>query len=124
MLSQAEARGIYDGLTQGDLVEYLDRSTESFDAIVAADVFVYLGDLDPCVRAVRTVAADDARFAFSTEISEGADFVLQRTGRFAHQRSYVEALAKRHQFEVRSRRERTLRLDHGEPIVGNLFLLG
>ncbi|KAF6251522.1 hypothetical protein COO60DRAFT_609516 [Scenedesmus sp. NREL 46B-D3] len=39
-----------------------------FDLLVAADVFVYIGELLPVLEAAATVAADRALFAFSTEM--------------------------------------------------------
>ncbi|MBW2529098.1 MAG: tetratricopeptide repeat protein [Deltaproteobacteria bacterium] len=125
MIAEAERRGVYDELRQADLVEFLDAATCSFDLIVAADVFVYLGDLEPCVAAARGAAVPNARFAFSTEAGRGESegFTLLRTGRFAHQRSYVEGLAARQGFTVLGTRDLILRQDHGRPIRGHLFLL-
>ncbi|CAL1131927.1 unnamed protein product [Cladocopium goreaui] len=48
-VAREKQRG-YDVLLCGDLVEIFDE-TKSFDLVVAADVFVYLGDLSSVLHA-------------------------------------------------------------------------
>ncbi len=45
MLEQATAKRLYDRLAVGDVVEFLAGGENQYDLIIAADVFVYLGDL-------------------------------------------------------------------------------
>lgn len=123
MIAEARGRGVYDELVQADLVEYLAASAHPFDLIVAADVFVYLGDLRACLQAAAGALAPGGRFAFSTEASEREGFTLQRTGRYAHHRRYVESLAERFRLALQAHRYGLLRYDHGEPVEGHLFLL-
>src|SRR6185295_18689835 len=46
MLAQARARGLYDTLLQADALEFLAAREDSFDLVLAADVFIYVGALD------------------------------------------------------------------------------
>ena len=45
MLQKAQALGVYDTLQQADVFEFLAAGAERFDAVVAADVFIYVGAL-------------------------------------------------------------------------------
>jgi predicted TPR repeat methyltransferase len=98
MIEKARTRQSYDELVQGDIIEFLDARAASFDLAIAADVFVYIGDLDPVFRSVRQALRPGGRFAFSVETHEGAGFVLQPTQHFAHSLSYVRECVANHGF--------------------------
>ena len=125
MIERARARGLYTRLVAGELVAFLAaRPASSADLLVAADVFVYLGDLGPaCAQAAR-IAAPGARFVFSVEVAgEGAHFRLQSTSRYAHGPGYVRALATTHGFEVALESAETIRTERGRPVAGYLYVL-
>lgn len=123
MLEKAKLAGGYDELHCADLLGFLERESAPFDLVTAADVLNYLGDLSLVFRRVRARLADDGAFVFSTEAGRDAGFALDRTGRFLHDRGYVEETAASAGFIVASCEERTLRLERGEPVRGNLFVL-
>ena len=78
----------------GDAEAFLSAfPAQSADLVAAADVLVYLGDLDPIFVAVRRVLAPSGLFAFSVEAGEGADYRLRPTMRFAHSETYLRAAA-------------------------------
>ncbi|KAG2445085.1 hypothetical protein HYH02_008952 [Chlamydomonas schloesseri] len=62
------ARGSGDGGVGGDR-QSVDRSVP-YDLLVAADVFVYIGNLAPVLRAAAAAASQGAVLAFSTEALE------------------------------------------------------
>jgi predicted TPR repeat methyltransferase len=93
MIAKARDRGLYDELIVGDAGAPMRERPNAFDLIVAADVFVYIGDLAPLFAAVATALPSDGLFAFSVETFEGDGFRLEPTMRFAHSRAYVEATA-------------------------------
>jgi predicted TPR repeat methyltransferase len=95
MIAKARERGIYDELIIGEEVAPMRERPSAFDLIVAADVFVYVGDLAPLFAAVVTALTADGLFAFSVESFEGDGFQLEPTMRFAHSRSYVETTARK-----------------------------
>ncbi len=123
MLEKAKLAGGYDELHCADLLGFLERESAPFDLVTAADVLNYLGDLSLVFRRVRARLTDAGAFVFSTEAGRDAGFALDRTGRFLHDRAYVEATAASAGFIVASCEERTLRLERGEPVRGNLFVL-
>lgn len=59
MAKQAEAKGVYDTLVVGDILDYLRAIAAEGDdfasLVVAADVFVYLGDLLPVLTAAAAI---------------------------------------------------------------------
>ncbi|KAG2495550.1 hypothetical protein HYH03_006493 [Edaphochlamys debaryana] len=99
MVDQAARRGCYSRLAVAELVAFLEQeaaataaaaagtadpgsaapsgsgsrsTTVPYDLLVAADVFVYIGDLAPVLRAAAKAAAPGALIAFSTEALEKA----------------------------------------------------
>lgn len=96
MLRRARRSGAYGRLARGDLLDELHAAAaESLDAVVAADVFIYLGEIDGVFEAVAAALAPGGVFAFSIEEAQRGDYVLCPTGRYSHSRSYVEGLAQR-----------------------------
>ena len=93
-----------------------------FDLVVAADVFIYFGELSSCFDAAARRCAPGAWFAFSTECSAGRDYALGQSGRYGHARSYVERIAAKSGFDVRACRRGSLRLEHGAAVTGHVFL--
>ena len=56
MLQEAARRQVYDQLVLDDVVNYLNARSEPCDLVLAADVFIYIGDLAPVVQAVASLA--------------------------------------------------------------------
>lgn len=124
MLDRARDTGLYDGLYCGEMVGYLRVRPDSVDVIVAADVFVYLGDLKPVFSVARLALRNGGRFAFSVEAHDGAeDFVLRSSGRYAHSRAGIETLARGHGFTVNEITPSILRQESGEDMRGLLVIL-
>lgn len=125
MLERARDSGLYDGLYCGDMVGYLRVRPASTDVIVAADVFVYVGDLKPVFSVARLALRGGGRFAFSVEEHEGAQpFMLRASGRYAHARAGIEALAHSHGFVIHEITPATLRQESGADMRGLLIVLG
>ncbi len=122
MIEKARKRGIYDHLRVGDIVEETKNLNSHFDLVVAADVFVYLGDLDPVFGTVREVLKEDGLFAFSVEHADSGSFVLRDAGRYAHSPGYVVSLALRHGLRQVASQTTDLRKDFEKEILGDLYL--
>lgn len=123
MLEYAKEKRIYDKLVEAGVTEFLAAIEEKYDLFTAADLFIYLGNLETLFSAVHRAGMAEAWFAFSTESTDGADFKLNETGRYAHSRSYIELLSRKFGFTVRSCREETIRKQSGRPVAGELFVL-
>ena len=123
MLTRAYEKNIYNKLYQTDISDYLANAQLDFDYFVAADVFVYMGDLSDVFRLVRSNNQRPGKLVFSTEHLEGKGFQLRNTGRYAHSRHYVERLCDEHNYRLNYFSTTNLRKDRGEVIVGGVYLL-
>ncbi|CAN5673207.1 hypothetical protein BH11PSE8_BH11PSE8_17370 [soil metagenome] len=120
MLDQAHALGLYDELAQADAAAYLQATDERFDLILAADVFIYIGDLAPLFEAANRVMPSGGVFCFSAERAsrESLDFELLPSLRYAHAERYLRELAAAHGFEVTALSRQPIREDQREAIDG------
>jgi predicted TPR repeat methyltransferase len=125
MIDRARALGIYDELVTADIVAALNAmQAGSVELVTAGDVFIYVGALDSSFAAVARALAPGGLFAFSTErLDQPGRPVLRPTGRYAHARAHVEQIAAEHGLEARVLREVALRLEAGEKLPGQVFVL-
>ena len=94
MLELAKARGVYSQLILADAGEVLSQAkTDSYGAIIAAEVFIYVGELTEIFAGVGRALASRGVFAFSIEGLAAGRYRLQPTGRYAHALEYVRSLA-------------------------------
>ncbi len=121
MLEQAAKKGIYDTLVCEELTGFLNRSSDQFDLVLAADLMIYFGDLTPLFAAVATALRSKGLFAFSTEIWNGEGYRLQPSGRFALSPGYVRTIAER-AFDEVFHLETTIRLEANVRLPGNIFI--
>jgi len=111
MLEIAARRGAYAKLEQGELVDVLARiPAASAHAVMAADVFIYIGELSAVFAAVARVLAPRGLFALSVEGLEGSgSYQLQPSGRYAQSPDYLRSLAAQWGLEERSLRRTLIR---------------
>jgi predicted TPR repeat methyltransferase len=94
MIARARAKGIYDRLETGELMEFLAAERAGcrcYDLVIAADVFVYLFDLAPVARAAADVLSPGGLFAFTVETHGGAGVELGEKLRYRHGAAHVRA---------------------------------
>ncbi|MEZ6136664.1 MAG: methyltransferase domain-containing protein [Pirellulaceae bacterium] len=91
MLAMAEQKHIYDSLICKDLEDYLQGQLETFDLIVAADTFIYFGDLSRVLKLSLEALRADGWLIFSVEEGPLAEdhYFLQPHGRYAHSPQYL-----------------------------------
>jgi predicted TPR repeat methyltransferase len=123
IIEKAEKKNIYDALMTGDMVEVLNEKAEKYDLFVAADVFIYTGNLTPVFSSVKRCSKNKSYFAFSTEVNLGDDYILRPTGRYAHSFSYIQTLAKSHGFKIVKHRPEVIRKEKEEEISGDVYIL-
>jgi predicted TPR repeat methyltransferase len=118
MLKEAEAKRIYDRLERQDL-QLLPALSPVADLVTAADVFMYVGELERLFARVAELLLPGGHFAFSVELNEGPeDLVLRPSRRYAHSKAYVERLLAEKGFVLVSQTVATIRMDRGEAVVG------
>jgi predicted TPR repeat methyltransferase len=119
VLDKARALGVYEQLVQGDLVEHLRGTPQTYDLVLSADVFIYVGDLEPVFAGVSRVLNRGGVFCFSVEqAGDEQTFQLTTRQRYAHSERYVRQLAERHGFETVNMLRHPIREDQREPIAG------
>lgn len=124
MVAKAQSKGIYDELYVAEVVSYLQQETRQFELILAADVLVYVGALEPLFAAASKCCAAGGYFALSIENGDdAAPFVLRSSGRYAHAASYVQTLAEQSGFRVMNMQPGTLRTEGNQPMSGYCCLL-
>ncbi len=119
MLEQARQLGVYRDLIHADLVPFLAETTRRADLVLAADVFIYVGELSAVFRSVRRILEPTGCFALTVELSlDGHDVRLLPSLRYAHSESYIRRLAQTHGFKVRDLFAGPLRHDQSQPVPG------
>jgi predicted TPR repeat methyltransferase len=125
MLAKAKERGIYDQLCCSEIGDFLAAGGEAdFDLVLAADVLIYLGDLEAFFSQIRRRLEPGGYLCFSTEKLEMAgDYRLQNTGRYAHSEVYLRTLAAKHGFQVEVCREISPRKEKDQWLRGYLLVM-
>ena len=123
MIRQARAKGIYDRLTTADVTRFLSRSRSRFDLFLAADVFIYVGDLEALFAAVASRAMPGAVLAFSAEAGGRDSYRLATSGRYQHGKRYLDRLAASHAMTVVSYRRGRLRTEQERRLAGHYYVL-
>jgi predicted TPR repeat methyltransferase len=125
MLDRAAARGVYDRLLKADLVEHLQLTPERHDLVVAADVFIYVGELDAVFAGVARVLRRGGVFCFSVEHAvDDRPVALNAQLRYAHSLPYLQGLAQRHGLQLLRSVAEPIRQDRTQAIPGLYLYLG
>ena len=119
MLQQAAARDVYDTLTLADVATHLQSTAQRHDLVLAADVFIYIGDLEAVFAGVRRVLLPGGRLGFSVEqADDAADWLLQPSARYAQSARYLRTLARRHGFTLLQMAPGAVRHEQQQPVAG------
>lgn len=134
MLGKAHVRNLYQRLEHLDLLTMMRaEKTSSYNVIVAADVFVYIGKLDEIISEIRRLLCPGGIFAFSIEALEGGadieasqgiqqEYQLNNTGRYSHSADYITKLASANGFLPLEMAATQIRMEKGKPVSGYLVL--
>ena len=137
MLAKAQTRNLYHRLEHHDLVTMMqNEKAESYDLIVSADTFVYVGRLDEVASEARRLLATRGLLACSIEsldaLSDSAsrhgdplEFLLQSSPscRYAHSSAYLRRLAHEYGFNIHQIQSTEIRVSNGKPVSGYLVLM-
>jgi predicted TPR repeat methyltransferase len=125
MLEQARPRG-YDELVEAELCAFARARPASFDLVVATEVLLYFGTLEPVLEALGEALRPGGQLVFTVEhlddgslVAPGAGgWALGAGGRYAHHPEYVRRAVSAAGLVARELVEGTLRLELGEPVRG------
>lgn len=120
MVAKADAKALYDDLKAEALLAYL--AGQSADLVLAADVLVYIGDLEPVFAAVAATLPQGGLFAFT--VQKGASGIsLGEDLRYAHAPEQIRLWAAAVGLVVATLEDCTTRLDRGVPVPGLVVVL-
>ncbi|QDV42144.1 TPR repeat-containing protein YrrB [Stieleria neptunia] len=122
MMVKAAARGLYDELTEADLVAYLSDHADRYDLIVSADTLIYFGALDEAIGAAANALRPGGMLLFTVESQPDADDVppyqLHPHGRYSHRHDYLTDCIQAASLRVHAIEPVTLRLELKQPVHG------
>lgn len=119
MVARAAAKGVYDRLAVAELTSFLAAEAASaarHDLVLAADVFVYVSDLNPVAAAAARVLAPHGLVAFTVETHAGDGVKLLPTRRYAHGASHVRSALDRSGLDLAHLSAASMRRDGGVPV--------
>ncbi len=124
MLEKAKAKHSYQELIQGDIPTVLTEHHFNADALIAADVWIYFGDLELLFKQARLQVKNQGWLAFSCEEGEHDDdaFHLAPTGRYQHSKTYIDSLLAKTGWQLVRDVQVSLREQQGKPVAGRLYL--
>jgi predicted TPR repeat methyltransferase len=123
MLAEARAAGVYDELVCDEVVHYMAATGSRFDLILAADLFIYIGDLEEFFTGAGRVLRPGGLMAFSIEAIEGRNYVLRRTRRYAHSLAYIGELKSRHSLTTLELLPTAIRRGDAGAVEGHVIVL-
>ena len=124
MLKKSAEHNIYDDLFEGSISAYFASTDKCFDLILAADVFVYIGNLETIFKDIVAHANKGALFGFSTELAPNTtDFELRTSGRYGHSDAYISKLARAYGFSTLLAKDIIVRKDAQGDLAGKLYVL-
>lgn len=127
MVAEAEKKGLYQRLAVADLHDFLQQELmqqQDYDVVAAADVFVYVGELNFALHLASQLLASGGLFAFTLQRhATGGDFILGEDHRFAHSEAYIRHVAEHSGLQVVELKKATARQDRGLDVPGWLVVL-
>ncbi len=91
---------VYSGMQFGDILKILSGCDQKFDLMTASELMVCTGNLSPLFAQVSRCISPSGCFAFAVENTDTADFIMSRTGLFAHSTEFIEKMAEKYGFDI------------------------
>ena len=123
MVALAKKTNVYRTVFEGDVVSALEHIQQPYDLIIAADVFVYIGDLAPLLSAAKLALAKSGLFAFTIQSCDGNSFKLGDDLRYHHSATYIGKIAALAGLTITSLEPCITRHDAGKPALGFVVVL-
>lgn len=119
--TQPDGSPLYDKLAVAGLTAFLaSRPDASADLLLAADVFVYLGELRPAFAQAARVLTRDGFLVFTVQSHAGEGVIVGQDRRFAHAEVWVRQRLAETGLEIVSIEAVSTRQDRGIAVPGLL----
>lgn len=123
MLEKARQKSCYDELFEMDALAFISDKAHSYDMVIAADLFVYMGDLTAILARIHAALKSGGYVIFNTEMTTQANFTVTSSGRFKHQKIYLDEILSTQGWRECAYRSVILRTQDNEPVYGHLYFL-
>jgi len=125
MLFVAKEKNLYRNLYQKDVLEFLTQiKSNSYEIVSAADLFIYIGNLDRVFEEIYRLLPIGGVFIFSTEdCKKCLEYKLLKSGRFAQAHAYIEILSENFGFTILKKEKLIIRQESDGNKKGTLWLL-
>ena len=108
---------------KGNQRRHLQGNPAGYDIAIAADVLVYIGDLQPLFAAAHGAIRANGWLAVSIEGHIGEGFALRASRRYTHSTDCVHGVAAAVGFEIEGTVSTTIRREADTPVRGTVVLL-
>ncbi len=125
MLRHAARHGTYAHLAQSDATDWMQGHPAQYDLIVACDVLIYCGRLQPLFEAALRALRPGGWFLFTVEQANAgspAPYSLHASGRFQHRQDYVEQCLAAAGLQPQLIRPDSLRVEMQQAVPGLVVL--
>lgn len=123
MLERARSKGLYRDLHVAELVEFLRGAQQSWDLMVATDVYIYVPDAGASFPFVFERLLPGGWFGFSIERSAGdGTELMPQTGRYRQAPERIARELAAAGFVDIVQEPIVVRLESGQPVPGVLFV--
>ena len=123
MLNEAQKKDAYNKLVLAELTSALKEEYHSQDLLIAADVFIYVGEIDSVFSAAIQALKPEGQFIFSVESLRGDHFKLGVSGRYQHSEKYIVALSKKHNLSIQEQIPVIIRTELDQAVNGAIYIL-
>jgi len=128
MLAIAEKKECYNYTVTDDITNYVENEKNKYHIILAADVFVYIGELHKLLSNCRRISLPNSLLVFTVENGDvdkrnEDNFFPQLSGRYAHKKRYLDDISRETGWSLIELTEISGREDKGKPVAGYLVIL-
>ena len=118
MLANAEKKQLYDQLVCGDIVDYVNSTSENYDLVVGSGVMIFFGDLQDVITKIARHLNPSGRFIFTLYESNQSDIEIRDNLHFAHSQKYIGKVAEQAGFGVHSIEQVVHEYENEQPQAG------
>jgi predicted TPR repeat methyltransferase len=125
MIAEAKRKTFYDRLAVADMIAFLAEEGAGevqYHLAVAADVFVYAGDLAPVVTGIARILLPRGLLAFTVESHGGEGVILGEKLRYAHGEAHVRFALEAAGFDILHLDAASTRTENNLPVPGLLVV--
>ena len=123
MLAIAHSKNVYSELIHDDIIQFLTMSELDYQFFVAADVFIYVGELSEVFELIKSRNKRRGHLVFSTEHSEIDGYHLEKSGRYSHSKCYIDSLCCKYKYTIGHFSKKNLRKENGLYLEAGIYFL-